>query len=63
MDVVREMTGVKRTYDGREIGNSASTSPFMAMFVGFREELDQHHDRREHIVKVSRDITALSKKM
>ncbi|KAI9680349.1 MAG: hypothetical protein M1829_001235 [Trizodia sp. TS-e1964] len=41
----------------------ATESPFMAMFGNFREELDEHHDRRERVIKVSRDITALSKKM
>ena len=38
-------------------------SPFMTMFETFRTELDEHHDRRERIIKASRDITALSKKM
>ena len=42
---------------------STSTSPFMPIFETFRDELDEHHDRRERIVKASRDITALSKKM
>lgn len=40
-----------------------AASPFMAMFEGFRAELDEHHDRRERIIKASRDITAASKKM
>lgn len=35
----------------------------MPMFETFRNELDEHHDRRERIVKTSRDITALAKKM
>ena len=38
-------------------------SPFMPMFEVFRNELDEHHDRRERVIKVSRDVTALSKKM
>lgn len=38
-------------------------SPYLAMFDNFRNELDEHHDRRERIIKASRDITALSKKM
>lgn len=38
-------------------------SPFMPMFETFRSELDEHHDRRERIIKASRDITALSKKL
>ncbi|KAF2275978.1 Translin [Westerdykella ornata] len=38
-------------------------SPYMAMFEEFRKELDEHHDRRERIVKASRDITAASKKI
>ncbi|KAG9205739.1 hypothetical protein G6514_007346 [Epicoccum nigrum] len=37
--------------------------PFIAMFEGFRKELDEHHDRRERIIKASRDITASSKKI
>jgi hypothetical protein len=40
-----------------------ATSPFMPMFEGFRAELDEHHDRRERIIKASRDVTAASKKM
>lgn len=39
------------------------TGPFIAMFEGFRAELDAHHDRRERIIKASRDITASSKKI
>ncbi|KAJ5929857.1 hypothetical protein N7454_006807 [Penicillium verhagenii] len=42
---------------------SETTTPIITLFEGFRNELDQHHDRRERIIKVSRDITALSKKM
>ncbi|ENI09895.1 hypothetical protein COCC4DRAFT_29772 [Bipolaris maydis ATCC 48331] len=40
-----------------------SSSPFVSMFEGFRAELDEHHDRRERIIKASRDITASSKKI
>ena len=35
----------------------------MPAFEIFRNEFDEHHDRRERVVKASRDITALSKKM
>lgn len=35
----------------------------LSIFENFRDELDEHHDRRERIIKNSRDITALSKKM
>ncbi|RPA97367.1 Translin [Choiromyces venosus 120613-1] len=38
-------------------------NPYMSMFNHFRDELDEHHDRRERVIKASRDITALSKKM
>ncbi|KAK4051296.1 hypothetical protein OIO90_004777 [Microbotryomycetes sp. JL221] len=34
----------------------------MDSFQQYRAELDEHHDRREKIIKQSRDITALSKK-
>lgn len=35
----------------------------LSIFGTFRDELDEHHDRRERIIKTSRDITGLSKKM
>lgn len=59
------MPGIKRSHDGAEKqqDSDSSSSPFMPMFEGFRDELDQHHDRRERIIKASRDITATSKKM
>jgi hypothetical protein len=38
-------------------------SPYLPMFEQLRDELDAHHDRRERIIKASRDITAASKKM
>ena len=41
----------------------ASSSPYMSMFEGFRAELDEHQDRRERVIKSSRDVTAASKKM
>lgn len=34
-----------------------------AIFTQIRDELDAHHDRRERLIKISRDITSLSKKM
>lgn len=59
-----EMPGIKRSRDGVEKKVSeTSSSPFMPMFEIFRNELDEHHDRKERIVKASRDITAASKKM
>ena len=42
---------------------SGGTSPYLPMFEHFRAELDEHHDRRERVIKASRDITAASKKM
>jgi hypothetical protein len=62
------MPGVKRSRDGNEKQQNGdkdteSTSRFMPMFEVFRNELDEHHDRRERIIKASRDITAASKKM
>lgn len=40
-----------------------SNSPFIPLFETFRAELDEHHARREDIIKASRDITAASKKI
>lgn len=57
--------GEKRRYSAmmESSKESASASPYIPMFEGFRAELDEHHDRRERIIKASRDITAASKKM
>jgi hypothetical protein len=62
-DKLGDMPGVKRQHDGAEKEATATVSPFMPMFEVFRQELDEHHDRRERIIKASRDITAASKKM
>lgn len=43
--------------------SSDSASATLCIFENFRNELDEHHDRRERIIKTSRDITALSKKI
>ena len=59
----KQMPGIKRQHDGAEKEKEVNASPFMPMFEGFRDELDEHHDRRERIIKASRDITAASKKM
>ncbi|KAI9836708.1 MAG: hypothetical protein M1837_003277 [Sclerophora amabilis] len=63
------MGGVKRPRDpaqstsSQNATNPTSSSPYVPMFESFRAELDEHYDRRERVVKTSRDITALSKKM
>ena len=58
------MAGIKHPRSEDELGAPhPPVSPFVAMFQTFRSELDEHHDRRERIIKASRDITALSKKM
>ncbi|KAI5369806.1 Putative Translin family [Septoria linicola] len=54
----------KRTHTDMENSQApAASSPFLPMFEQFRAELDEHHDRRERIIKASRDITAASKKI
>jgi hypothetical protein len=55
--------GSKKRSAERAFGNSVIMPPSISMFEYFRAELDEHHDRRERIVKASRDITAASKKM
>ncbi|KAI0517104.1 Translin [Xylaria bambusicola] len=60
--------GVKRDYQGREkakkdVGADQPRNAYTSMFETFRDELDEHHDRRNRIGKVSRDVTALSKKI
>ncbi|KAL7791276.1 Translin [Trichoderma ceciliae] len=58
--------GVKRDRDGNARTKSTQDLPrgrFHAMFENFRDELDEHYDRRERIIKASRDVTAQSKKI
>ncbi|KAI9846938.1 MAG: hypothetical protein M1838_001101 [Thelocarpon superellum] len=57
------MAGVKRPRDSGPVDEPTVVSPYMSMFEAFRDELDEHHDRRERTIKAARDITALSKKM
>ncbi|KAJ2753291.1 hypothetical protein IWQ56_006629 [Coemansia nantahalensis] len=42
---------------------SARKQAILATFGGYRDTLDAHYDQRERVIKCSRDITALSKKM
>lgn len=54
----------KRTADEMQhMQASTNATPYAQMFDVFRQELDEHHDRRERVIKASRDITAASKKM
>lgn len=63
------MGGVKRDHQGKEKAADSRTAKdlprnaYTPMFESFRDELDEHHDRRMKIGKVSRDVTALSKKI
>lgn len=65
------MSGFKRDWSGnakrrdgpKPAQKQVARNAYTPMFEGLRDQLDEHHDRRERIVKASRDITALSKKM
>ncbi|PHH63063.1 hypothetical protein CDD81_6308 [Ophiocordyceps australis] len=59
------MAGLKRDRDGnsRPVVPDASSGPFGDMFSSFCDELDQHYDRKERIIKASRDVTAHAKKI
>ncbi|CCF34212.1 translin [Colletotrichum higginsianum] len=58
----RDRDGNMRAHEPKQ-KPAAPESQFTPMFMNFRNELDQHHDRRERVIKASRDVTALSKKM
>ncbi|KAK2033968.1 translin family protein [Colletotrichum zoysiae] len=58
----RDRDGNMRTHEPKQ-KPAVPESQFTPMFMNFRNELDQHHDRRERIIKASRDVTALSKKI
>ncbi|KAJ5580306.1 uncharacterized protein N7459_006291 [Penicillium hispanicum] len=67
--------GTKRSWEGQLVASQSADGAYDSMtstesagstisiFETIRDELDEHHDRRERIIKVSRDITALSKKI
>ncbi|KAL2163621.1 hypothetical protein VTH06DRAFT_5679 [Thermothelomyces fergusii] len=65
------MSGLKRDWSGKEkrrdgpkqAPKQVARNAYTSMFENLRDELDEHYDRRERIVKTSRDITALSKKI
>lgn len=61
--VIRPETGTTTTMSSASSHVDEPSSQVLSMFGHFRDELDEHHDRRERIIKASRDITALSKKM
>lgn len=62
--LVKAMAGLKRTYHEMDAkGATQLPSPFLPMFEKFRQELDEHHDRRDRVIKASKDITAYSKKV
>lgn len=64
MTTKHNMSGQKRDFTGKVKNHAPRVrNEFTPMFEKFRDELDEHHDRRERIIKASRDITALSKKM
>lgn len=44
-------------------GTASSSSKVLEAFGSFRDEIDAHNDRRERLIKSSRDVTALSKKV
>lgn len=66
----RDHTGERKSHGGepkksypQKSSKAAVRNEYTPMFEYFRNELDQHHERRERITKASRDVTALSKKM
>ncbi|KAJ2859149.1 hypothetical protein GGH94_006258 [Coemansia aciculifera] len=42
---------------------STTKREILSLFTSYRDALDSHHDQRERVIKCSRDITALSKKI
>ncbi|KAI0094568.1 Translin [Irpex rosettiformis] len=46
-----------------QTGSLKSRTAIVVVFETFRNELDEHNDRRERLIKNSRDVTNLSKKV
>ncbi|CDU24612.1 uncharacterized protein SPSC_04445 [Sporisorium scitamineum] len=49
--------------DANAHASSSSSTQIHEVFCSFRDEIDAHNGRRERLVKSSRDVTALSKKV
>ncbi|PCH33391.1 Translin [Wolfiporia cocos MD-104 SS10] len=45
------------------VASLSSRGSIINVFEHFRDELDDYHDRRERLIKSSRDVTSLSKKL
>ncbi|SPO31496.1 uncharacterized protein UTRI_06626 [Ustilago trichophora] len=43
--------------------SSSDSTKLLEAFRAFRDEIDSHNDRRERLIKSSRDVTSLSKKV
>lgn len=59
----KDAQGAAATPAVRATVTDHSRNAFTSMFETFRDELDEHHDRRMKIGNVSRQVTALSKKI
>ncbi|KAK3690141.1 Translin family-domain-containing protein [Podospora appendiculata] len=62
----RDRQGNAKKFDGPKPApkpKSIVRNAYTPLFEHLRDELDEHHDRRDRIGKASRDITALSKKI
>ncbi|KAJ9476225.1 Translin [Pseudozyma hubeiensis] len=53
----------KDTSAASSAATASSSSKVLEAFGSFRDEIDTHNDRRERLIKSSRDVTALSKKV
>ena len=49
--------------EGDGASSSGSRAKVLEAFSTFRDEIDEHNDRRERLIKASRDVTGLSKKV
>ncbi|XP_034408568.1 translin-associated protein X isoform X2 [Cyclopterus lumpus] len=52
----------RRNADAAQDGDGNSSSPVIAAFKVFQQELDTKHDKHERLVKISRDVTIESKR-
>ncbi|KAG7272543.1 hypothetical protein CRUP_004718 [Coryphaenoides rupestris] len=54
--------GVQHQQQHRDTSADPSSSPVIAAFKVFQQELDTKHDKHERLVKISRDVTIESKR-
>jgi hypothetical protein len=62
-DMASGSTSTKRLRSDASPAPAPAAASVLEAFGLFRDEIDDYNDRRERLIKTSRDVTSLSKKV